>query len=148
MERGIITDTETRTRILEWIQSNASLGFSRSSGPGGQNVNKVNTKVDLRFRPEDLPLEEEDRDRVRARLAGSLNAAGELVVRASDTRSLHANRRHAEERATDLVLACLKRDKPRKRTRVPQGAVRRRLEQKRRRGETKRLRGGPGGEDA
>lgn len=121
-----------------------SFATSRSSGPGGQNVNKVESRVTLLFDLEGSPsLTEEQRALLRSRLAGRVNKAGVLRVVAQKHRTQAANREEALERFARLLAEALEREPPRKPTRVPRRARRRRLEAKRRRGEVKRQRRPP-----
>ncbi|MEE9297075.1 MAG: alternative ribosome rescue aminoacyl-tRNA hydrolase ArfB [Phycisphaerae bacterium] len=115
--------------------------FSRSPKPGGQNVNKVNTRVTLRF---DIggcaSLTEAQRARIRERLSTRVTTADVLFVTASRHRTQAANRRAATERFVELVAEALKPRKPRTTTRVPAAARARRLEEKKRRSQLKRMR--------
>ncbi len=115
----------------------------RSSGPGGQNVNKVASSVELRF---DLRRSADLRDEVKSRLAGlagrRLTLEGELVLTCQAQRSQAQNLATVRERLADLVLRALEPPKPRVATRPTKGSVERRLDEKRRRGDRIRQRSG------
>jgi len=117
--------------------------FVRSSGPGGQNVNKVASAVQLRFDVRhSLSLPGAVRARLE-RLAGRrLTLEGVLVITAQRHRTQEANRRDALERLVDLVRRAAEPPVPRKPTKPTRASRRRRLESKTRRGALKRLRGG------
>jgi ribosome-associated protein len=119
----------------------AEFGFSRAGGPGGQNVNKVSSRVTARLALASLPgLEAEARRRLAARLGRRVNAAGLLQVSVRDTRDQARNREIAIRRMADLLASGLREPRPRRATRPSVGARERRLAEKRLRSEAKRLR--------
>lgn len=115
--------------------------FIRSPDPGGQNVNKVATAVQLRFNVLDSPsLPGEVKARL-VRLAGRrITAGGELVIQASRYRSQESNRQDALSRLITLLRRAQEKPRPRKRTSPTAASRQRRLAEKRRRAEIKRLR--------
>jgi ribosome-associated protein len=117
--------------------------FIRSSGPGGQNVNKVASAVQLRFLlPVNTSLPVLVRNRLR-RLAGQkLNDDGSILISARSARSQEQNRREALERLAELIRAAMVEPKVRKKTRPTRASQERRIESKKRRSSTKLQRGG------
>lgn len=138
MEEGIRI---SRTVVVPLDQ--LSFHFSRSGGPGGQNVNARDTKVEVVFDAAHSPaLGPRQRARILDRLAGRLDSEGRLHVVASDERTQGQNRDLAVARLRDLLAEALRPDPPPRRpTRPTRGSVERRLATKRARGQLKRARG-------
>ena len=142
--------------IRHWIGDHAIETFSRASGPGGQNVNKVNSKTTLRV---DLALiegvSESERLRLLDKLAaqlvgGSTGPDGEalpgteLLIQVQDERSQLLNRGLAVERALAIIVKALHRDKPRRATKPSRASQERRVASKKVAGAHKKNRGRPG----
>ena len=118
--------------------------FHRASGPGGQNVNKVNTAVALRFEAQNSPnLTSAVKTRLK-RLAGQRwTADGAIILRSDLHRSQALNRKDARQRLTALIQRALQKPKPRLKTKPSARSIARRLERKSRRSEVKSLRRTP-----
>jgi ribosome-associated protein len=123
--------------------SELSFRFSRSGGPGGQNVNKVSTRVEIEFDVRRSPsLSEAQRQRLLRKLEQRLDSDGVLRIQVDDSRSQWQNRQIAVERLVDILSEALKVQKRRIPTRRTSASNSRRLEGKKRRGNLKRGRRG------
>jgi ribosome-associated protein len=137
-----ITDT---LFLADWELTES---FTRSQGPGGQNVNKVETAVELRFEAERSPhLSAPVKARLK-RLAGRRwTLDGALLIRAEETRSQHRNREIARDRLVELIRQALIAPKRRVATKPTYGSTLRRLKAKSVRGDVKAARGKPEAEE-
>ena len=129
------------TPTLVLADSEIDERFVRASGPGGQNVNKVATAVQLRFDVDrSSALDAETRARLRALAGSRITDEGVLVIDARAHRTQSQNREDARERLADLIRRALVRPRRRHKTRPGKGAVERRLDTKKRHSNTKRAR--------
>ena len=129
-------------------ESEVRESFARSAGPGGQNVNKLSTKVELRWSPEQSAvLSDADRAYLLRRLGNRLTEGGELIITCEEFRTQLRNREEARNKLAGVLQQALHRPKKRRATRPTRASVKRRLEGKKRRSVVKRSRGGSGGED-
>ncbi|MFB0612141.1 alternative ribosome rescue aminoacyl-tRNA hydrolase ArfB [Aurantiacibacter poecillastricola] len=128
-------------RILERAHEIAEENFIAASGPGGQNVNKVATAVQLRVNIYALGLPPRIFHRLKDIAGNRLNQAGEIVIDARNHRTQEANRRDARERMADMIEEAIKEPKKRAKTRVNRLNKTKRLANKKAHGEKKALRG-------
>ncbi len=134
-------DTELLTAS---IIANAEIDFSKSSGPGGQNVNKVNTKVTARVRIAAIEgLRPSEVELVQARLANRITTEGELVAHVQEERSQNMNREKAIQKLIMLVERAAKRDAPRIPTKPTKASKERKIVYKKIRSLTKKNRRSP-----
>ncbi len=128
-------------RILDRANEIAEEAFIAASGPGGQNVNKVATAVQLRVNIYALGLPPRIFHRLKDIAGNRLNQAGEIVIDARSHRTQDANRRDARERMTRMIEEAIKEPKRRAKTRVNRVGKRKRLANKKAQGEKKAWRG-------
>lgn len=130
-------DIESLRPWIEWR-------FSRSSGPGGQNVNKVSTRVTLLLDIEACAaLSDSQKARIRSRLGSRVSRDSVLRVVVQTARSQLMNRATAEKRLIELLTEATRRQTARRPTKPTAGSRMRRLDEKRKRAEIKRHRGSP-----
>ena len=130
------------SRTIEIDPAEIREKFIRASGPGGQNVNKVATAVQLRFNVKNSPSLPEDVRLRLLRLGGKrITQRGILIIDARRYRTRQRNRQDALNRLTDLIRRAARKPKPRRKTKPTLASKERRLDAKKRRGRVKSLRG-------
>ena len=126
----------------------STFSASRASGPGGQHVNKAETRVQLRWNPSrSVALTETDRAQVCDRLAARLTTTGDIVLACGIHRSQRRNRQTCLDRLARLLRAALVPVQPRHKTRPTSASREKRLQQKKHRSDTKQRRRKPTGDD-
>ena len=128
------------TPSLQIDERELQIDFMRASGPGGQNVNKVATAVQLRFDVRASSLPEEVQERLLHLAGKRITAEGALLIEAKRFRTQEQNREDAVQRLTELVRRSLVKPKARKRTKPTKAAKEKRLKEKKERGEIKKIR--------
>ncbi|HRJ02628.1 MAG TPA: alternative ribosome rescue aminoacyl-tRNA hydrolase ArfB [Hyphomonas sp.] len=142
-EFGDLKITENLT-LPAWEISEA---FVRASGPGGQNVNKVSSAVQLTWHVGTSSLPAAVKERFGKLYAARITADGRLILEASEHRSQVLNRQAARERLVEMIRKAAVAPKKRIKTKPTAGSVRRRISSKKKRGEVKALRGSVGSDD-
>ena len=133
---------EIKARLLK---DELKFSTSRSGGPGGQNVNKVNTKIELRFRiAESHFLSDAEKEIILVKLKNRINSAGELLIVSQSERTQLMNRKKAEEKFYKLLASALTEKRKRKSTKPSAASKAKRLEKKKMKGVIKRLRSDSG----
>ena len=138
-------DDNARIRVTPTLaipRSELTYRASRAGGPGGQHVNKTATRIELTWDVAASPsLDDEQRARILARLARRIDSTGVLRMTDASTRSQHRNRERVTERFADVVGGAFVEKKKRRPTKVPRAVKEARLEKKKQRSQTKKLRG-------
>jgi ribosome-associated protein len=130
--------------IKEKLLAEVQFSASRSGGPGGQNVNKVNTKIELRFSVQESEVFDEDQKQlILLKLKNRINNQGELLVTSSAERTQWRNKEKATRKFFELIEKSLTKTRKRKKTQPTLASQLKRIENKKKRGQKKQLRKSP-----
>lgn len=130
-----------RESLWQSILNELEYRYSRSSGPGGQHVNRTESKVDVRWDLENShAVSESQKVRLRDKLATRLNKEGVLVLSCDEYRYRARNIEESQKRLKEILTQAMKVPKPRKKTKPSKSAVKKRLEGKKQRGDLKKTR--------
>ena len=141
---GLIVMTTQRKLTAALLAHELDFSTARSGGPGGQNVNKVNTKVILKFDvAQSQVLTDEERDIITQKLSASMTNEGVLMVVSQESRSQLTNKETAVEKLEKMLAKAFVRKKARKATKPTKGAVQERIKGKKQRSEKKKWRQSP-----
>ncbi|NHE57584.1 alternative ribosome rescue aminoacyl-tRNA hydrolase ArfB [Cyclobacterium plantarum] len=126
---------------VQFLNQELSFQAARSSGPGGQNVNKVNSKIILRFNiPDSQLLDESEKDLLMKKWAHKLDNAGDLIIQSQEKRSQVQNKTIAIRKFYEMLNAAFQKRKLRKATRPGKGAIEKRLKAKKIQADKKKYR--------
>ena len=127
--------------FVKRLQSELNFSVSRSSGPGGQNVNKVNSKVTLKFDiVQSKVLSGEEKEIILRKLSTKLTTDGVLILTSQDSRSQHDNKHAVILKFEKTIAKAFEKKKPRKATKPSKGAVQKRIQNKKQHSEKKKWR--------
>jgi ribosome-associated protein len=130
--------------IKEQLLTEVQFSASRSGGPGGQNVNKVNTKIELRFSVQNSAvLDENQKQLILSKLKNRINNEGDLLVNSSTERTQWRNKEKAKQKFFELIEKALTKPRKRKKTQPTAASQLKRIENKKKLGQKKQLRKPP-----
>lgn len=116
---------------IEALKNELSYKAVKSSGPGGQHVNKTASKIILTFDLQNSSaLSEEEKERLQNKLSSRITNSGEIILESGETRSQHRNKELVTERFAEMITKALKKEKPRKKTKPTKAAKLKRLREK------------------